>query len=782
MLLLLFVGSGCSALIYEIVWLQLLQLVIGSSAVSLAVLLGTFMGGMCLGSLLLPRLISIREHPLRVYALLELGTAAFGLVVLFGLPYLEHLYVSGVGQGMPGILLRGMACAVCLLPPTMLMGATLPAISRWIEGTEQAASWWGFFYGGNIAGGVIGCLLAGFYLLRVFDMATASYVAIAINVVVAGVGLALARSTTYTGAISEVGEAAQGTGAGAIYFTIALSGLCALGAEVIWTRLLSLMLGPTVYTFSIILGVFLVGLGIGSSGGSIAARRSKSPRVLLGYCQLLLVAAIAWSAFAVAEWLPYWAGNLNSPASPWMGFINDIWRCVCAILPATLLWGASFPLALASVAVKSSDPGRLVGEVYAANTLGAILGSIGFSLLGIPLLGTQDSQRVLIAFAMAAAGAALFKNRGWQLWGGLAAALLLLWSVPEIPWKLVGFGRRLPTTVGRWDPLYTGEGMNSSIAYSRWNGERTYFHVSGKVEASAEPQDMRLQRLLGHLPALLHPHPSSVLVVGCGAGVTAGTFVAHPDVQHITICEIEPLIPPASAKFFASENHNVMSNPRTSVVFDDARHYILTTPEKYDIITSDPIHPWVKGIAPLYSTEYFELCKRHLKPGGFVTQWVPLYESNAETVKSEIATFFEAFPNGSVWGNLDTDGSGYDLVLLGQKEKLTISLDSMENKLNQPAFERVRASLDEVGFGSAIQLLATYAVRGSDLREWLRDAQINRDRNLRLQYLAGMGLNHDQGGLIYHQMMSFGAFPADMFTGSAAREQGLMQALRELHR
>src|SRR5580692_5846412 len=173
-LFLLFVGSGCAALIYEIVWLQLLQLVIGSSAVSLGVLLGTFMGGMCLGSLALPRLISTRQHPLRAYALLELGIGVLGVTLWFALPPIGRFYAGHAGHGLPAILLRGLVCGICLLPPTVLMGATLPAIARWIETTPRGVSWLGFFYGGNIVGAVIGCLLDGFYLLRVHDMAIAT--------------------------------------------------------------------------------------------------------------------------------------------------------------------------------------------------------------------------------------------------------------------------------------------------------------------------------------------------------------------------------------------------------------------------------------------------------------------------------------------------------------------------------------------------------------------------------------------------------------------------------
>jgi spermidine synthase len=780
LLLILFIGSGCSALIYEVVWLQLLQLVIGSSAASLAVLLGTFMGGMCLGSIALPRIISMRRHPLRVYALLELGTGAFGFAVLFGLPLIQHLDTASIGHGLPGILLRSVASAMCLLPPTLMMGATLPAISRWIETTPQSASWWGFFYGGNIAGGVFGCLLAGFYLLRIHDMATASYVAAFINVAVALASLALARFVTYEAPSAAMETAGRPPDSWPVYLAIALSGLCALGAEVIWTRTLSLMLGPTVYTFSIILGVFLTGLGLGSSGGSALARRSTpKPRAMLAMCQLLQILAIAFAAYMLADFLPYWRGNVDSPVSPWHGFLSDLGRCAIAILPSTILWGASFPLALASVASgadrEKRDPGRLVGEVYGANTVGAILGSLGFSLILIPHAGTQHSEQILVGLSMLAA--IVLQRPSIKMAGAVVAAALVVWSVPAIPWQLIAFGRRVATTAGTWTPLYVAEGMNSSIAYTKFENVTTYFHVSGKTEASAEPQDMRLQRLLGHLPALLHSRPKSVLVVGCGAGVTAGTFVVHPEVEQITICEIEPLIPPASARYFSHENHNVIHDPRTRIVYDDARHYVLTSPEKFDIITSDPIHPWVKGIAPLYSTEYFELVKQHLNPGGFVTQWVPLYESNVETVQSEIATFFEAFPNGTIWGNLNTDGAGYDIVLLGQAGKLRINVDEMQQRLDRPEYKPVAESLHEVGYNSAADLLSTYAVEASDLRGWLRHAQINRDRNLRLQYLAGMGLNQYLAPVIYQQMLQHGSFPSDIFTGSAERLRSLRTAI-----
>jgi spermidine synthase len=268
-----------------------------------------------------------------------------------------------------------------------------------------------------------------------------------------------------------------------------------------------------------------------------------------------------------------------------------------------------------------------------------------------------------------------------------------------------------------------------------------------------------------------------VLVVGFGAGVTAGTFVPYPEVDRIVICELERLIPPASTRFFGFENYTVMRDPRTTLVFDDARHFVLTTPEKFDIITSDPIHPWVKGTSTLYSKEYFELCKRHLNPGGVVTQWVPLYESDVDTVKSEIATFFKVFPNGTIWGN-DISGQGYDIVLLGQNEPLKINLDDVQQRLDQHDHAKVLKSLQDVEFHSAADVFATYAGRASELGPWLKDAQINNDLNMRLQYLAGMGVNNTASAPIYSEMLSYRKFPEDMFVGSSERVQRLRAAMQ----
>jgi spermidine synthase len=791
LLALLFACSGCAALIYEIVWYQLLEFVIGSTAVSLGVLLATFMGGLCIGSVALPRIAALcRYHPLRVFAAVELGIGICGLLVWWGMPLVDRLYLAAFGSGLPAILLRAMVASLSLAAPTILMGASLPAAARWVESSRRGVSWLGLLYGTNTVGAVLGCLLAGFYLLRVFDMATATYVAAAINSAVALIAFALSLRTP-----ARAGDpSAEQTSAHApekdgspshiwpVYVTIALSGATALGAETVWMRLLGLTMGATVYTFSIILAVFLVGIGVGGAAGAWISPRVRA-RDALGYSQLLLMAAIAWTAIMLADSLPYWPAPPES--APWLVFRTDLLRSTAAMLPAALLWGASFPLALAAASERHDDPARLVGGIYAANTGGAILGALAFSILLIPRVGTLESQRILI-FLSAASALFLFLPRAVSrrtghgvlcLLGTASLAATLAWNVPPLPDDLVAYGRRFLTTKDEIQVLFTAEGLNSTVAVSDWDGV-LQFHVSGKVEASTGSYDMRLQRTLGHMPALLHPNPRSVLVVGFGAGVTAGSFTLHPDVQRIVICEIEPLIPSVATRYFANENYNVLHDPRTEMVYDDARHFVLTTPEKFDIITSDPIHPWVKGSATLYTKEYFEMVKAHLNPGGLVTQWVPLYETDLETVKSEIATFFEVFPNGSIWANEDLLEGGYDVFLLGQNDPITIDADALQRRLDSPEYARVAQSLRDVTLRSAVELLSIYAAQAPDLQPWLSGASINRDRNLRLQYTAAWAVNSYLQGMIYDQMLLYRRFPENLIVGSDAPLQALRRRLR----
>jgi spermidine synthase len=777
--LLLAFGSGVAALVYEIVWFQSLELVIGSSAVSLGVLLATFMGGTCLGSLLFPRVVSSKLHSLRTYAVIEVGIAAFGLLMLILIPLIGGVYTAWSGYGLPGFLLRGLVAALCLLPPTLLMGATLPALSRQVEAAESGISWLGFFYAANVLGAVFGCLLAGFYLLRQYDVSTATFIAAAINVAVAGIAFLLAAEPVPT-SLEEPRTIVLPRGVSAVDAAIALSGFCALAAEAIWTRVLGLLLGASVYTFSIILSVFLVGLAAGSSIASLLCRNLERPRLALGWSQLLVAGAIAWAAYALNASLPYWPVDPSISSDIWFNFQLDIDRAFWALFPPTVLWGASFPFALAASA-STPDAAARMSRIYAANTLGAIGGALLASLVLIAWIGSQRTQQVLIAVSVISGLLLLLPEKGWRgripALAAVIACGFLLYGVPPISKLLIAHGRYAAAWVDKGDIPYAEEGLNASVAVSKFpNGARS-FHVAGKIQASNVPRDMRLQRMLGHLTSLIPAAPRSVLVIGCGAGITAGAVSIDPRVERVTIVEIEPLVPKAAAAYFSTENFSVVEDPRVQLRIDDGRHYLLTTNERFDAITMDPLDPWVKGAANLYTQEFFEAARRRLNPGGVATVYIQLFETTNDAVKSAVATFFEVFPNGTIWGN-PNEGKGHDMVLLGQAEPLRVDLDALEGRLKQADYDRVAQSLREVGMDSYLGLLATYAGQKSDLAEWLQGAAINRDQNLRMQYLAGFGLNLDNSAEIYADLLAHRRFPDTLFTSAEGRVERLRQAFQ----
>ena len=735
-LLLLFIGSGCAALIYEVVWFQLLQLTIGSSAVSLGVLLGTFMGGMCLGSILLPRRISAGSPPAEGLRLPRARHRRDRHARAVRHAAADRPVHPIAGTGIIGILLRGVAAAICLLPPTLLMGATLPAIARWVQTTPEGVSWLGFFYGGNIAGAVIGSLHR-----RLLSAARARHGVCDLRggrPERAGGGRLRWSSPAprpTKPVVEEQTAAEQPKGAWAIYVAIGISGMTALAAEVIWTRILSLLYGGTVYTFSLILAVFLLGLGIGSSVGSalVAQHGASAPGAGLG---------------ADAARRRDRLGRIHAHAVA--AVLAD--RSLDVEQPLVHVPARSGPLALGDAAGRDplgrqlsararvgrqrpQDPAKLVGGVYAANTVGAIIGSLTASMLLVVWVGSQRAQQLLIVLSVMSSLLALdaasseasdtAPASGRMRLGGtiliVGAAMLAAWlarNVGTVPGILVAYGRYAASRLGQADVIDMREGWNASIAVTRLSNGVLNYHNAGKVQASSEPQDMRLQRMLGHMTTLIPKDPKRVLVIGFGAGVTAGAVSIEPKLEQVTIAEIEPLVPVMASQHFGPHNFDVYKNPKTRLVLDDGRHFLMTTHEKFDAVTSDPLDPWVKGAAALYTREFFEEVKEHLNPGGVMTLFVQLYESNPAAVKSEIATFLEAFPNGVVWGNTQ-NGAGYDLVLMGTADPIKIDVDRIEQTLKSPQYARVAHSLSEIGMFSATDLFSTYAGKRPDLDPWM---------------------------------------------------------------
>ncbi len=710
----LFCLSGCAALIYEIIWLHLLRLVIGCSSFSLGILLACFMGGMGLGSLLGPRLMSAKSHPLRMYAWLEMGIAGMGLGLVYASPQVHLLYQWLATAGIFGQWAKLVIGAGCVIVPACFMGATLPIVAEWLQGEKHPAASLGALYAANTLGAVTGCLLTGFVILRYWDVLVGTYIAMALNVTVALLAWRLASACpTGRDTAGQAGDGDTALGSATLPFlacVLACSGFTALGAEVVWTRLLGLILGGTVYTFAIILAVYLAGLSLGSAIGTALTTRVKRPLLALGAFQGILVLT-----------LPSAAGHFGAVSDPVDLIWNNLLRSepkglrdtLCAmwiVAPSTLCWGATFPLALASLRRRATGLGRSVGLLGAANTGGAVVGALLTSFWLIPTYGTQITQRVFVigaagaALAVIAAGAWRWANEpGLASRGDHDRRLSLRWSVPAML-LIVGLAvhgtLRTPKVSQRLlahaavrlhnkgTVLYCDEGVHTPVLVKSWGEDVRTLHISGKIVASNDLEEMRLQRLLGHIPQMLHPEPRSVLIIGLGTGVTAGSFVVDPRIEQITICELEPSVRGAAEAFFSDVNHDVLADPRTRLVYDDARHFLATTSQRFDIIAADPIHPWVRGAAALYSQEFYALCKRHLTEHGVVSQWLPLGSMDEAAVKSETVTLFGAFDRATLWHTGDFKGRRH-MIICGSLAPMPINVQAGERWLRHaPAFQQ----------------------------------------------------------------------------------------------
>jgi spermidine synthase len=794
-LLILFFLSGSAALIYEVIWLHLLRLSIGVSTYSLAVILSVFMGGMAVGSLLSAYMVSRALHPLRVYAALEFGIGGFGLAMPVLLPTANQAYVGSFHWHEGSVVVRAVLAAMVLLPPTALMGATLPVVSRWLSRDRQGAADVGWLYAANIFGAVAGSLLAGTVLMQYFDTLIASVFAATINAIAGLAAWQVAAANPVEAAVTDVCHKSEPVPSALMKYQIAipsvalfLSGFAALGAEVIWTRLLTLSLGPTVYAFSLVLAVFLVGLGIGSSVASILLSRIRSPLVGLALCQLALIATVPLAANSFSE-QSLISGSLwkLSFAAEWPAALRDITRTFLTVFPSAFLWGASFPFAVAAVFPGRGDQARDIGFISAANTLGAIGGALGTTLFFVPLLGTYIAQQTLVAASALAACCCLagylcehttqYAGKS-RLSMGIAAifaiaALGIVKVHPPSP-ALFAYGREAAQR--RRDAPYevVREGVHTPIVVTLWpqHGNTRALHLAGKLEASDDKIDLRLERMLGHIPQFLCEQPRSVLVIGLGAGITAGSFVMDERTEALTICELEPALPPITAEHFGRANRHVLSDPLTHLIIDDGRHFLQTTDRNFDVISVDPIHPWVRGAAALYSKEFFRECLDHLEPGGIVSYWVPMHSMTTDSVKSEIATFFEVFPHAMVWHTGGTILQRH-MLLIGSNQPYTLNLNKID-ELAGPGSE-IEESIHEIEFGSVDNMLSLYVANKEALKDWVVDAQINSDMNLRLEYLAGAAAYQNRREEIFRDIIAYRKWPKELFRGDKAR----LRAIRE---
>ena len=765
---LLFFLSGAAALVYQVVWVRSLTLVFGGSHLAVTAVLTIFMAGLALGGYLIGRVADRVGRPLRLYGLLELGIAAFALVFVGLMRIYPAVYVA-LARGHDDsplylFAVRAAFALVALIVPTTLMGGTLPVLSRFVaHRPETLRRPLSFLYGLNTLGAVLGALLAGFVLLRLYSVSATLSLAIATNVVVGLVSLVLQGRLAAVLSAAGAGAAAPATPRGVrdpfparlVLWGIGISGFCALGYEVLWTRILTIALGASVYSFTVMLVAFLAGIALGSKACGL--ERSGPARAIVWFGIVQIVIGV--SALLVTLFLrdvPVNAIRLQGAfggsapgafgARTWSSFALAF---VYMLVPAFFM-GAAFPLAGEVHARHRNAVGRAVGEVLACNTVGAILGAAvsGFAL--IYLFGIERSLELLTVLNVGT-GLAVLASLGRRRRMAVAvaaltlAALAVLAANPRLPrlWDTRYFAIfrsnqpeafRTPAmireAVENTDVLYYAEGVESIVSVIRVKGGEQAFLTNGRVEASSHLQAQQVQLTLGHLPMLLARAPRKVLVVGLGSGMTAGATSVHPGVEQVTLAEIEPRVL-GVARAFAAYNHRVLDNPKLRVVFNDGRNFLLTTPEKFDVITADPIHPWFRGAGYLYTSEYFRLVADRLTPGGGAAQWLPIYELSPADVRSIVRTFRERFAYTLLWL------THYDAEMIGSNTPLRIDEAELARRMAAPA---VAGDLQKVMMGTATDLLSYFVMGTEGMARLGRGGVPNTDDRLYLEFSAPLSI------------------------------------------
>ena len=774
---LLFFLSGAAALVYQVVWVRSLTLIFGGTHLAVTAVLAIFMAGLALGGYVIGRVADRAGRPLRLYGLLELGIAAFALVFVGLMKVYPAVYVA-LAQGRDGSILyltavRMLFSTAAIIVPATLMGGTLPVLSRLVSRQpETLRSSLAFLYGLNTLGAVLGALLAGFVLLRLYSVSTTLSLAVATNVVIGLASIALQGRLSAVVAVEGAGAAAPADppapgGSGGlpdslscrlVLWGIGLSGFCALGYEVLWTRVLTVAVGASVYGFTIMLVAFLAGIALGSKSygllRALAGEEDSRHRRAIAWFGIVQV-VIGVSAFLVTLLLrdvPVNAIRLQRVflQSGLGSFEVRVWSnfalaFLYMVVPAFFM-GVAFPLAGEIHARYRNSVGRAVGEVLAFNTVGAILGAglSGFALIylfgierslqmltllnvgmGLLVLGSLGRSRRPVAAVTAvtlAALALLAASPGvLRLWDTSYFAIFRS-NQPEV----FATPETVREAMENTDVLYYAEGVESTVSVIRIKGGEQSFLTNGRVEASSHLQAQQCQLTLGHLPMLLARNPRRVLVVGLGSGMTLGATSVHPGVERITLAEIEPKVM-GVARTFAAYNHRVLEDPKLRIVFNDGRNFLMTTREKFDVITADPIHPWFRGAGYLYTTEYFKLAADHLNPGGVVAQWLPIYELSPEDLRSIVRTFREHFTHTLLWL------THYDAELVGSNSPLLIDEAELARRMAAPV---VGDDLRKVMMGSATDLLS-YFVMGTDgMARFSRDGTVNTDDRLYLEFSA----------------------------------------------
>jgi spermidine synthase len=725
--------SGISGLLYEVAWARMLHLLFGDTVLAVSTVLASFMAGLALGSFWIGRVIDRRPRVLGIYAGLEVGLGVSAVLFPVALAALTPVYVwlhQHLSFSFPlWSLVRFLLAFALLCVPTALMGATLPVLSRFMVRSHVTLGRnVGALYALNTAGAVVGCFAAGYALIGLVGLWRTVWIGAALNGIVALV--AWVGQRWMEGAPADAPAPAARAAPAVVYddrtvrrvlWSFALTGCAALSYEVIWTRALTFFVGNSTYAFSAMLTTFLCGLALGSVLVARLSDRSGNLLAVLGALQigvgiygLLTIAILGRLFYGLDAW--------------WEGFSNAHWgapvgltflKTFVVILPPTLGMGASFPLVSRIVARGPHVVGRSVGTAYACNTLGAIAGAWLSGFVAIPLLGIHHSLVVtaLLSVGVGAvllASAAMPRRRQAVVYAGaLGCLVVILVATPAFRFSdIAGEPEK--------EVVHYEEGVEGVVKVGIDVHDRKLLSINGwSVAGTASPDpDVALvndypevQKMLAHLPMLLHPAPRRVLVIGFGAGGTAWSLSRYAELQQLDIVEFVPGVIRA-ARFFPEVNHGVLADPRVRVILDDGRNHLLVTRETYDVLSVDTLDPKHAGNGNLYTREFYELGRRVLKPDGVFVQWLPYHQVDNASLKTIARTFQDVYPHATVWLNRF---KGYTL-LVGTRAPLRIDVARLEAQFRLPAIQQ---DLAEVHVATPWQFLESFAMTADTVRRYV---------------------------------------------------------------
>ncbi len=713
----LFFFSGISGLIYQIIWTRMLALIFGNTMLATSTVLTAYMAGLASGSFFAGKYIDRKPRRLvKLYAILEAGIGIFALVFPLFLKVFSPLYTH-LYQGLEGNILilnfsRFIVCFILIFIPTFMMGATLPVLlKRFVKGTGSIGREMGILYGLNTAGAVAGSMACGFLLLKLVGMQGTTRIGVIVNLAVATVAWILGKGDEKTSAgdteLAVTGESSPSkTEYGAattlmVLIGIGLSGFCALSYELLWTRMLNLFFHNTIYSFTIILATFLTGIALGSFIYSKFFSRSRR--------KIILFVVIEISIGVIAYITPFIFTSLYDILLSKYSEFSTVLKAMVVMIAPTLLMGMALPLAVQICQRGPKREGDSVGTVYAVNTVGSILGSFAAGFILVPYLGIHKSVVVVAGLNILSGVLALLTLARSRMRLAYIAAFVIVIVVfflgTSTPIFRGLYQRNQPNT----HILSYKEGKIANVVvYDFYKEGYKDLYLNGIEEASSRLWHVQLFKMLGILPTLVHPKPDDALMVAFGAGMSAGACAQQ--VKSFECAELNPDIHEVAA-IFSHENLDVINNPKFKLIVNDGRNQVFLSPKQYSLIISDATNPLTFDSWPLYTKEFYETCKKKLKPGGIFCQWVPIPLPN-DAIKIILKTFKSVFPHTSFWCIYGSS----QCLMLGTPERLRIDYNELSQRL-APIFKP--SGLAEYGIDTVEKFLTFFLIGEDKLDEML---------------------------------------------------------------